>query len=90
MVSGVIRTPRAERYVKQLAGHWREKAEVTVDADGATHFAMGSGASATLRPQPDVLVVESSTAEFGEVVQRHLERFGMREGLALEWEPEGQ
>lgn len=89
MVSGVIRTPRAERYVKQLAGHWREKATVTVDADGAHHFAMGSGAAVTLRPQPEVLVVESSSAEFGEVVQRHLERFGMREGLALEWDPEG-
>jgi hypothetical protein len=86
MVSGVIRTPRAERYVKQLAGHWREKATVTVDADGATHFAMGSGAEATLRPGPDALVVESSSVEFGDVVQRHLERFGMREGLALEWD----
>jgi hypothetical protein len=85
MVTGVIRTPRAERYVKQLAGHWGAKATITVADDGAHHFAMADGAEVTLRPEPEVLVVESSTKEFGDVVQRHLERFGMRDGLALEW-----
>lgn len=86
MVTGVIRTPRPERYVKQLAGHWGGKATITVDDDGAHHFAMESGAEVTLRPEPELLVVESSTREFGDVVQRHLERFGMREGLTLEWD----
>jgi hypothetical protein len=84
--TGTISTPRGARYAKQLAGHWREKAEVTEGADGSVTFVMGNGASATLTPREDDLRVEASSAEFGEVVRRHLERFGTREELILVWD----
>ena len=85
MVTGVIRTPRAERYVRQPDGHWGAEANITVADDGAHHVMMANGAEVTLHPEPGVLVVESSTKELGDVVLRHLARFGMCEGLALEW-----
>ena len=85
-LTGTIATPRGARYAKQLAGHWREKAEVTEGPDGTVSFLMESGASATLVPRVDVLRVEASSAEFGEVVRRHLERFGTREELSLVWD----
>ena len=43
---------------------------------------------ATLTSGADALRVEASSAEFGEVVRRHLERFGTREELVLVWEDE--
>ncbi|WP_377645305.1 DUF2218 domain-containing protein [Oryzobacter terrae] len=87
-LTGTIPTPRGARYAKQLAGHWREKAEVTERPDGSVAFLMEGGASATLTPREDDLRVEASSAEFGEVVRRHLERFGTREELTLVWDDE--
>lgn len=87
-LTGTIGTPRGARYAKQLAGHWREKADVTEGADGSVTFVMESGATATLTPREDDLRVEASSAEFGEVVRRHLERFGTRESLELVWDDE--
>lgn len=86
MKIGSIPTPRGARYLKQLAGHWREKATVTEEPDGSVTFVMSGGATATLRPSPSALRVEASSEEFGEVVRRHLERFGAREALVLTWE----
>ncbi len=85
-LTGTISTPRGARYAKQLAGHWREKADVTEAPDGSVTFVMESGASATLTPREDDLRVEASSAEFAEVVRRHLERFGTREELTLVWD----
>lgn len=84
--TGTIATPRGARCAKQLAGHWREKAEVTEAEDGTVTFVMGNGAAATLTPQGEELRVQASSAEFGEVVRRHLERFGIREELVLVWD----
>lgn len=84
--TGTIATPRGGRYAKQLAGHWREKAEVTETEDGEVTLVMANGARATLTPDGAVLRVEASSAEFGEVVRRHLEWFGTREELVLVWD----
>lgn len=85
-LTGTIATPRGARYAKQLAGHWREKAEVTEADDGSVTFVMENGSTATLTPHDEELRVEASSAEFGEVVRRHLERFGTRDELVLVWD----
>ena len=86
MNTGSIPTPRGGRYVKQLAGHWRGKAVITEGTDGSVTFLMSGGATARLTPSATALRVEASSEEFGEVVRRHLERFGTREALVLTWE----
>jgi hypothetical protein len=86
MVTGSIETPRGGRYAKQLAGHWRDKASVTEGSDGSVAFEMENGARVRLTPTLTGLRVEASSIEFGEVVRRHLERFGTRESLVLVWQ----
>jgi hypothetical protein len=48
-------------------------------------FEMENGARVRLTPTATGLRVEASSIEFGEVVRRHLERFGTRESLVLVW-----
>ncbi|OHU21666.1 hypothetical protein BKG76_13820 [Mycobacteroides franklinii] len=84
-VYGVIVTDRPERYAKQLAQHWAAKSTVTELEGGAVQIEMSPDAVTVLRPQPGELQVEASSAEFGDVVKRHLERFGTRDELALTW-----
>ena len=86
MPTGRMETDRPERYIKQLASHWRDKATVEFDADGATRLAMHSGAVARLRPVDGAVLIETESGEFGEVVARHLERFGAGENLSVSWE----
>lgn len=84
-VHGVIVTDRPERYAKQLAQHWAAKSTVTVLDDGAVQIEIAPDAVAVLRPRPGELYVEANSEEFGDVVKRHLERFGTRDELALTW-----
>jgi hypothetical protein len=84
-VHGVILTDRPERYAKQLAQHWAAKSTVTELEGGAIQIEMSPDAVTVLRPQPGELHVETSSAEFGDVVKRHLERFGTRDELTLTW-----
>lgn len=87
MATGHIRTDRPERYVKQLAGHWREKATVEVEpTSGATTFTMASGARATLHVGEGEVVIDAGTREFGDVVARHLEGFGRKDELTTTWD----
>ncbi|CPV97607.1 Hypothetical protein ERS075547_00771 [Mycobacteroides abscessus] len=51
----------------------------------AVQIEMGPGAVTVLRPKPGELHVEASSPEFGDVVKRHLERFGTRDELTLTW-----
>jgi hypothetical protein len=90
----VVTTDAAPRYAKQLLAHLGNK--VTVEPlDGAPdggrlRFAYGT---ATVRPGPDglELVAEAadgeSLARVQDVVARHLERFGARRELTVEWGP---
>ncbi|ALR13355.1 DUF2218 domain-containing protein [Mycobacteroides saopaulense] len=84
-VHGTIPTDRPERYAKQLAQHWAAKSTVSELEGGAVRIEISPDAVTVLRPQPGVLHVEASTAEFGDVVKRHLERFGTRDELTLTW-----
>ncbi|AKP60190.1 Uncharacterized protein conserved in bacteria (DUF2218) [Mycobacteroides abscessus subsp. abscessus] len=84
-VHGVIVTDRPERYAKQLAQHWAAKSTVTELENDAVQIEMGPGAVTVLRPKPGELHVEASSPEFGDVVKRHLERFGTRDELTLTW-----
>ncbi len=45
---GTMATDRPERYAKQLAGHWSEKATVTEDGETRT-LVMGNGSTVVLR-----------------------------------------
>lgn len=84
-VHGVIVTDRPERYAKQLAQHWAAKSTVTELDGGAIQIEMTPDAITVLRPQQGELHVEASSEEFGDVVKRHLERFGTRDELTLNW-----
>lgn len=84
-VHGVIVTDRPQRYAKQLAQHWAAKSTVTGLEDDAIQIEMSPDAVAVLRPKPGELHVEASSAEFGDVVKRHLERFGTRDEITLTW-----
>lgn len=84
-VHGVIVTDRPERYAKQLTQHWAAKSTVTELENDAVQIEMGPGAVTVLRPKPGELHVEASSPEFGDVVKRHLERFGTRDELTLTW-----
>jgi hypothetical protein len=89
---GTMRTDRAERYAKQLAGHWARKGSAG-EEDGATVIRFESGQVVVLRAAEGVLHVEASVPEggdadrFAQVVKEHLERFGQREELDVVWAP---
>ncbi|MGH3726887.1 MAG: DUF2218 domain-containing protein [Mycobacterium sp.] len=84
-VHGVIVTDRPERYAKQLAQHWAAKSTVTELEGDAIQIEISPDAVTVLRPKPGELHVEASSPEFGDVVKRHLERFGARDELTLAW-----
>ncbi|MUM19406.1 DUF2218 domain-containing protein [Mycobacterium sp. CBMA271] len=84
-VHGVIVTDRPERYAKQFAQHWAAKSTVTELDGDALRIEMSPDAVTVLRPKSGELHVEASSPEFGDVVKRHLERFGARDELTLTW-----
>ena len=87
---GTMATDRPERYAKQLASHWSEKATVTEDA-GTTSLVMGNGNTVVLRPAAGTLEIETAVTPDGdldrwsEVVAQHLQRFGQRDELHVVW-----
>ena len=87
-----VATDAAGRYAKQLLAHLGRKNSVE-PLDGAPdggriRFAYGTG---TVRPEADRLVLlataddAESLARVEDVLARHLERFGARRELAVEW-----
>jgi hypothetical protein len=87
-----VRTDRPGRYGKQLASHMGRKVPFAWDAEtdsGTVTFAEGR-VSATLRAEPDVLVMElvstpEDVARYEDVLGRHLVRFGTRDNLVCAW-----
>jgi len=84
-----VETDSPERYAKQLCEHLSRRS--TLDyADGHGVITLTAG-RATLTSEPGVLaIVADSETEEGlalvrDVVERHLERFGRRAELAVEW-----
>jgi hypothetical protein len=89
----VVITDAPTRYAKQLLSHVGRKATVEQLDDehegGRLVFSYGTG---TLRAHPDRLVMEAEAADAAslahveDVLGRHLERFGARQGLTVTWE----
>ena len=91
--TAVVTTEAPERYAKQLLSHLGRKAAVEpIDgAGGRLVFAYGTG---TVRPENHQLVLEAvaadvdSLAHVEDVLARHLEKFGARRELVVNWERE--
>lgn len=89
--TAVVTTDAPERYAKQLLSHLGRKA--TVEAfevsGGRLLFDYGTG---TVRPATDHLLLEAeaedveSLAHVEDVLARHLERFGAKRELVVNWE----
>ena len=90
-VHGAMSTDRPERYARQLVKHWSARGPVT-DQDGTIVQRWTDGRVITLRPRDGSLDVEVSVPDgedaerFSHVVAEHLERFGRRDELQVEWE----
>ncbi len=90
--SAVVATESPARYAKQLLSHLGRKNTVEPldgDADGGRLvFAYGV---ATLRPQGEQLLLDATApdeeglAHVEDVIKRHLERFGARNELVVDW-----
>jgi uncharacterized protein len=91
--TAVVATDAPERYSKQLLAHLGRKNTVETIRDqsngGRLVFAYGTG---IVRPEGDRLVLEAiapdadSLAHVEDVLGRHLERFGARRELVVNWE----
>ena len=93
--TAAVPTGAPQRYAKQLHAHLGRKNPIE-PVDGAPDagrlvFAYGSG---TVRPEADRLVLEAdapdeeSLARVQDVLGRHLERFGARRELTVQWSTE--
>lgn len=87
-----VATERAPRYGKQLVSHLGRRSVGAWDEDAETgSLVMGDGAArVTLTSAPSALIIEvqaddTAIATYQDVVGRHLERFGERDELAVEW-----
>jgi hypothetical protein len=84
-----VATDAAERYAKQLASHLGRKAEVR-EEPGGTRIVIGAG-DCLLSSRPDHLDLVATAADqegldrVMDVVGRHLERFGQRHELRVDW-----
>ncbi len=88
---GTMATDRPERYAKQLLSHWSTRGPVS-EEHGVTVQHWDDGRMIRLEPMGSTLDVEVSVPEgddvrrFAEVVARHLERFGAKDELEVDWE----
>jgi len=88
--TAVVKTPTPERYAKQLASHLGRRSEVVAEATG-TRLRLAGG-ECLLQPQGETLELHASapSAEdldgVTQVVGSHLERFGQRNELHVEWQ----
>jgi hypothetical protein len=92
MVESVARvaTDQPARYVKQVVSHLAHKRATWLAEDGSGVVDFGSG-RCTLTAQAGILLLHASAQDAAEldhvreVLARHLERFGGREGLRVTW-----
>jgi len=87
-----VATVRGARYGKQLVSHLgRKSVGVWDEASDSGTLDMGdSAAHVTLTSTTDALVItieaaDTDMAAYQDVVGRHLERFGERDGLRVHW-----
>ncbi|MGA5893742.1 DUF2218 domain-containing protein [Streptomyces venetus] len=87
-----VSTTSPERYAKQLAAHLGRRAQVR-QIDGDTEITFDEGAC-LLQPGDNVLHLRASSRDedglaiVKDVVGRHLERFGQRHELRVDWHDE--
>jgi hypothetical protein len=92
MVESVARvtTEQPARYVKQLVSHLAHKRTTWLAEDGSGVIDFGSG-RCTMTAEAGVLLLAATAPDVAEldhvrdVLRRHLERFGGREGLHVTW-----
>ncbi|MEI2641824.1 MAG: DUF2218 domain-containing protein [Candidatus Nanopelagicales bacterium] len=89
--TGRMATDRPERYAKQLAGHWARKTEQT-EFDGDTVLTFAGGQAVSMRAEQGGLLLAVTVPEdadldsFAQVVEEHLQRFGRRDELRVDWD----
>lgn len=87
---GQMLTDRPERFARQLASHWASKTQQS-EAGGVTTLVFESGQTVELRPEQGVLQITVTVADdadvdrFAQVVTEHLQRFGQRSALVVDW-----
>jgi hypothetical protein len=90
-----VATDQPERYLKQLVNHLAHKLSTGFGDDGSGEIVLDVG-SCRLVAQPGALVLTAQAADdeglarVCDVVGRHLERFGSRDGLQVHWERPAQ
>lgn len=93
-LNGTMPTDRPERYAKQLMSHWSERGTLT-QGEASSRLDWHTGQVLTLTPREGALDVtvgvpdDEDLQRFADVVARHLERFGQRDELHVEWEAAG-
>lgn len=87
----LVATDQPERYAKQLAAHLGRRAEVR-EEEGGTRIVLPGG-DCLLSAGDGALRMDATAADeeslgvVTDVVGRHLERFGQRHELRVEWGP---
>ena len=89
-----VATPTPDRYIRQLVSHLSHKATTELKSDETGVIAVHDG-QCQLTGADELLVLEATAdsseglAHIQDVVGRHLERFGARAALRVEWKPDG-
>ena len=89
-----VATTTPDRYIRQLVSHLGHKAATELRADETGVIAVHDG-RCQLTGAGELLVLEATAenaeglAHIQDVVGRHLERFGARADLRVEWRSDG-
>ncbi len=89
-----VRTDRPDRYRKQLASHLGKRCTISDESDGGVRITLpadGGAGSCLLTCQAEELSLDAvgesaeDLSRVQDVIGRHLERFGERDGLTVTW-----
>jgi hypothetical protein len=89
-----VATATPDRFIRQLVSHLSHKATTELQSDETAVIAVHDG-QCKLTGEGELLVLEATAdsaeglAHIQDVVGRHLERFGARAALRVEWKPDG-
>jgi caffeoyl-CoA O-methyltransferase len=89
-----VPTPTPDRFIRQLVSHLSHKATTELQSDETGVIAVHDG-QCKLTSEGELLVLEATAdgaeglAHIQDVVGRHLERFGARAALRVEWKSDG-
>jgi caffeoyl-CoA O-methyltransferase len=87
-------TSTPDRFIRQLVSHLSHKATTELQSDGAAVITVEDG-QCKLTTGAEMLVLEATAdstqglAHIQDVVGRHLERFGARAALRVDWKHDG-